>query len=230
MRVIVADGRREVRSGLQVLFEQERIELVGEAIDADSLFAAVSNHAADVLLLDWELMGAGTSAAIQALRSAAPELRIVVRSGRPELRSLALADGVDGFVTKAEPPEQVLRAMDRAVGQTAGTARTNGEERDETTAQRLPQEAAGIPDHLRHHHRGVRPGGDGEHGREDQPAGQRRHQVLRRQGDRLGRVGLHDEHVDAAVDQQDRRDREGAGRAGRVRHASPCSSPRRGPP
>lgn len=129
MRVIVADERREVRSGLRVLFEQERIELVGEAADAESLFAEISNHSADVLLLDWELLGAETSAAIRAIRSVAPKIRIVARSGRPEMKGSALADGVDGFVTKAEPPEQVLRAMDKAVGLKAETARTNGEER-----------------------------------------------------------------------------------------------------
>ena len=129
MRVIVADERREVRSALRVLFEQERIELVGEAADVESLLAEVSNHSADVLLLDWELLGAETSAAISAIRSLAPRLRIVVRSGRPEAKGRALADGVDGFVTKAEPPEQVLRAMDKAAGWMAETPRTQGEER-----------------------------------------------------------------------------------------------------
>jgi DNA-binding NarL/FixJ family response regulator len=129
MRVIVADERREVRSALRILFEQERIELVGDAADAESLLAEVSDHSADVLLLDWELLGSQTSAAISAIRLLAPGLRIVARSGRPEAKGRALADGVDGFVTKAEPPEHVLRAMEKAAGLMAGTARTLGEER-----------------------------------------------------------------------------------------------------
>jgi two-component system response regulator DesR len=129
MRVIVADERPDVRSALRVLFEQERIEIVGEAGDAESLFAEVSDHVADVLLLDWELLGAETLAAIRAIRSLAPRLRIVARSGRPEAKSRALADGVDGFVTKAEPPEQVLQAMGKAAGLMVETARTHEEER-----------------------------------------------------------------------------------------------------
>jgi len=129
MRVIVADEHQEVRSALRVLFEQEQLELVGEADDAESLLAAVSRHTADVLLLDWELLGAGTLAAIHTIRSLAPTLRIVARSGRPEAKGLALSDGVDVFVTKADSPQHLLRAIEKAAGLGAGTARTQMEER-----------------------------------------------------------------------------------------------------
>ena len=129
MRVIVADEHREVRSALKVLFEQERFELVGEADDAESLLAAVSRHPADVLLLDWELLGAGTAVALDTIRSLAPTLRIVARSSRPEAKGSALGDGVNVFMTKADSPEQLLRAIEKAAGLGAGTARTQMEER-----------------------------------------------------------------------------------------------------
>jgi two-component system invasion response regulator UvrY len=129
MRVIVADEHQEVRSALRVLFEQEQLELVGEADDAKSLFAAVSRHTADVLLLDWELLGAGTPVAIHTIRSLAPALRIVARSSIPEARGPALSDGADVFVTKADSPEQLLRAIEKAAGLGAGTAGTQMEER-----------------------------------------------------------------------------------------------------
>lgn len=129
MRVIVADEHREVRSALRVLFEQEQLKLVGEADDAESLLAAVSRHTADVLLLDWGLLGAGTSVAIDTIWSLAPTLRIVARSSRPEAKGAALNDGVDVFVTQADSPEQLLRAIEKAAGLGAGTAPTQVEKR-----------------------------------------------------------------------------------------------------
>jgi DNA-binding NarL/FixJ family response regulator len=129
MRVIVADEHQGVRSALRVLFEQEQLEVVGEADDAESLLAAVSRHTADVLLVDWELLGAGTHVAIDTIRSLAPTLRIVARSSRPEAKGPALGDGVDVFVTKADSPEQLLRAIEKAAGLGVGTARTPLEER-----------------------------------------------------------------------------------------------------
>lgn len=129
MRVIVADGRREVREAVRLLFEQEDIDLVGQAADVDALLAGVARTPADMLLFDWDLSGASGPALVRAVRAIAPTLSVLVMSGRPEVKSLALAEGVEGFVSKADPPERLLRAMGEAAGAGRLAARNEKEGR-----------------------------------------------------------------------------------------------------
>jgi DNA-binding NarL/FixJ family response regulator len=48
---------------------------------------------------------------LSPLRLVAPDVKIIALSGVPEARRSALAEGADGFVSKSEPPENVLRAL-----------------------------------------------------------------------------------------------------------------------
>ena len=48
---------------------------------------------------------------LMALRAACPALAVIVLSGQPEAEGSALAAGADAFVSKADPPEQVLAAI-----------------------------------------------------------------------------------------------------------------------
>ena len=224
MRVIVADDRREVREAMRLLFEQEHIELVCEAAGVDALLAGVARTPADLLLFDWDLSGASGPELVRAVRAIAADAE-GHRHERPAGSPGPRVGRRCRRIREQGGPARAIAAGDgrgRGCGAPGGGERRGGMMR--TPAQRLPQEAAGIPDHLRHHHRGVRAGGDGQHGREDQPAGQRRHPVLRRQGDRRGRLGLVDELLDADAGEQDRRDREGRRRAGGIGRASPCCS------
>jgi CheY-like chemotaxis protein len=58
------------------------------------------------------------------LRELCPGLPVIVLSGQPEVRRTALAAGADAFVSKADPPEQLLAALrsaNRAEVQDGGT-------------------------------------------------------------------------------------------------------------
>ena len=48
---------------------------------------------------------------LPALRQACPALSVIVLSGRPEAEDAALAAGADAFISKADPPEQLLAAI-----------------------------------------------------------------------------------------------------------------------
>ena len=112
MRILLADNRSKVRFALRVLLEQRpELEIVGEAFDAGDLPAQVEAACPDLVLLDWRLPSTPAADLLLALRGICPDLHMIVLSERPETRQTALAAGADAFVSKADPPEQLLAAI-----------------------------------------------------------------------------------------------------------------------
>jgi DNA-binding NarL/FixJ family response regulator len=46
------------------------------------------------------------------LRTTCPGLLVIALSGRPAARRSAMAAGADAFVSKADPPERLLKTID----------------------------------------------------------------------------------------------------------------------
>ena len=113
MRVLIADDRSQVRSALRLLLTQQPdLVVVGEAVDAGQALALTEQRRPDLVLLDWDLPGRGDALSPAGLRALRPELSVVALSGRPEARRAALDAGADLFVSKGDPPERLLAAVD----------------------------------------------------------------------------------------------------------------------
>ena len=112
MRVLLADDQSKVRAALRLLLEEELgLSVISEAAEAEDLLAQVQAMQPDLMLLDWELPGLRTDDHLPALRRLCPCLKIIVLSGQPEARRAALAAGTDAFVSKGDPPERLLAAV-----------------------------------------------------------------------------------------------------------------------
>jgi len=128
MRVLLADDQAKVRSALRLVLEQQPgVSILGEAVDTTGLLDWVQVACPDLVLLDWELPGlkaAGLSTVLRqaqdgssgqgllpTLRELCPRLKVIALSGRPEARQTALDAGVDAFVSKGDPPERLLAAV-----------------------------------------------------------------------------------------------------------------------
>ena len=112
MRVLLADKQSQVRSALQILLKQEPdILVVGEASEAHTLLAQITTIKPDIVLLDWSLTGLPAIGPLQTLRTVCPNLRIIALSERPEACDQALSAGADAFISKADPPEQLLATL-----------------------------------------------------------------------------------------------------------------------
>ena len=111
-RVFLADDQPEVRSALRLLLEQEpSMVVVGEAAEAEQLHAQMEASCPDLLLLDWELPGFHPVGTPPSLNGIAARATVVVLSGRPEARQEALQAGAAAFVSKGDPPEQLLKEI-----------------------------------------------------------------------------------------------------------------------
>ena len=112
MHVLLADDQSKVRSALRLLLEQQPgIHILGEAVDTMGLLDWVKTACPDLVLLDWELPGLEANRLLPTLRELCPRLKVIALSGRPEARRAALDAGVDAFVSKGDPPERLLAAV-----------------------------------------------------------------------------------------------------------------------
>jgi DNA-binding NarL/FixJ family response regulator len=112
MRILLADDQPKGRFALRVLLErQSGLRVVGEALDAQDLLEQAEQICPDLVLLGWELPGRSSSNLLSALKNACPCLSVIALSGRLEARQVALNGGADAFVSKSDPPDRLLAAI-----------------------------------------------------------------------------------------------------------------------
>jgi DNA-binding NarL/FixJ family response regulator len=112
MRIVLADGQANVRFALRILLErQPEVQVVDEAADLGGLLSRIGDTCPDLVVLDWGLGDAAQADALSILRQVCPDLAVIALSGRPEDRRAALVAGVDAFVCKTDPPEELLAAI-----------------------------------------------------------------------------------------------------------------------
>jgi two-component system response regulator DesR len=115
--LLLADDDVQERTALRRLFEQDpETVIVGEIVDVDGLLEQAQAVRPDLLLLDWELPGMQPAGLVQALHCLGYPLKVIAFGTRPEACAEALAAGVDAFVSKEEPVEELLKTV-RSVGE-----------------------------------------------------------------------------------------------------------------
>jgi DNA-binding NarL/FixJ family response regulator len=111
LQILLADDNLNVCHALRLLLEQHGFALVGEAGDAESLLAQVCAAPPDVILLDWELPGLRAQRLIPTLRVYFSNTKVVALSVRSDAEQTALAIGVDAFVSKGNPSDELLAVL-----------------------------------------------------------------------------------------------------------------------
>ncbi len=112
MQVLIADDEPRVRSALRLLLRQHPgIAVTGEADNVERALELAIRQRPDLVLLDWELSGRNGTSALQRLRAVRQGMVVIALSGRPEARRAALDAGADAFVSKGDPPEQLLLTL-----------------------------------------------------------------------------------------------------------------------
>jgi two-component system response regulator DesR len=112
IRVILADDQTNVRSALHRLLKHEPgVKVVSEVSEAKELASQVRTIHPDLVLLDWGLPGLSAMGSLPGLRLNNSKLLVIVMSGRPEARQTALAAGANAFVSKIDPPENLLDTL-----------------------------------------------------------------------------------------------------------------------
>ncbi len=94
--------------------------VVGEADDTPGLLTQAKAAQPDLVLLDWELPGINPVNTLLALRLVCRQARVIALSAREGIAQAARDAGAEAFVSKTDPPEYLLCAIQRLLAQGGG--------------------------------------------------------------------------------------------------------------
>jgi DNA-binding NarL/FixJ family response regulator len=114
IRILLADDHRMVRAGLRsLLAAADDVEVVAEAADGAQAVQAVADSRPDLVLMDLSMPVLDGIAATREIRTAHPDVRVVVLSSFDDQDRVrqAVAAGATGYVLKDCTPEDLLAAI-----------------------------------------------------------------------------------------------------------------------
>ena len=121
VRVIIADSQAIYRVGMGRVFSAELdIQVVGQADSLPALRHALKQAPADVLLLDWSMLG-GQSELVAELIKLSPQMKVIVQGAvADEPRTVDLyRNGVRGTIPRSISPDLLIKCVRKiAAGET----------------------------------------------------------------------------------------------------------------
>src|SRR5690606_24396863 len=114
IRVALIDDHPVVRLGLRVAVEaSDRLQLVGEGASLADAQRLVSDNSPDLLLLDMRLPDGSAVHALEPLRAARPQLRVVILTGSGTATDAheALRAGASGYLTKDDLVDTLVESV-----------------------------------------------------------------------------------------------------------------------
>jgi DNA-binding NarL/FixJ family response regulator len=117
IRIVIADDHAVVRAGLsQLIGTFEGAELVGAASNGREAVELCAERRPDVVLMDLEMPELDGIDATRAIRSAHPDVAVVVLTSFSDRDRIlrALDAGAAGYLLKDAEPEELLRAVHAA--------------------------------------------------------------------------------------------------------------------
>ena len=116
IRALLVEDHLVLRTALRLLLSsQSHFQVVGEAANRPDALQLTTSEQPDIVLLDLYLEDGDSFELIPQLRAASPQTSVLVLTGTPEaqLQRRAISQGATGLVSKTQPAEVLLEAIDR---------------------------------------------------------------------------------------------------------------------
>lgn len=114
IRLLVVDDHQIVRQGLaMVLGLEEDIEVCGQAGNGTVAIQLAQSLKPNLILMDLNMPGVNGLEAAQAIKNIMPECKILILTGVDADATIfeALQTGIDGYILKEVPPDELARAV-----------------------------------------------------------------------------------------------------------------------
>jgi EAL domain-containing protein (putative c-di-GMP-specific phosphodiesterase class I)/ActR/RegA family two-component response regulator len=119
VRVLVADDEAALRGARsELLGQEEHVELVGTAADADEAIALATRELPDVALVDVKMPAGGGPRAAREIQRLSPATRVIALSAfedRPTVLEMLRAGAV-GYLVKGTAAEEIVWSIRRVAG------------------------------------------------------------------------------------------------------------------
>ncbi len=114
-KVMIADDHAMLRQGLRTLLEQASHQVTADALSGEEACALAERNQPDLLILDLDMPGIGGLETLKRLLHRKPQMRVLIFSMHDDCiyATRAIQAGARGYVTKTEPPEVVLEAVQK---------------------------------------------------------------------------------------------------------------------
>ncbi|MGD9789440.1 MAG: LuxR C-terminal-related transcriptional regulator [Phycisphaerales bacterium] len=114
LTIVVADDHALVRRCLaEMLTRPPALQVVADVSTTDEAITAAIRHQPDIVILDIDIPGVGSFEAAKIIQSRCPKTKIMFLSAFSHDRYIeaALKAGAMAYVTKTDPPEVLVRAI-----------------------------------------------------------------------------------------------------------------------
>lgn len=114
LRVFLVEDHPVMRLGLKMMLRERGFDVCGEAGSAQELVEALADIDADMAIFDLSLNGETAFELLGQVRARCPKLGMIVYSMHDAQMFVekALRVGVNGYVTKADPVETLIEAIE----------------------------------------------------------------------------------------------------------------------
>ena len=117
-RVLIVDDHSLIRSAMAMMLSGQNYKVVGEAKDGVEAVQMARECAVDLIILDISMPGLDGLEVISRIRASGVVSRILVLTSLPALiySQRCMKAGADGFVTKSQDLNELLRAIKAIMG------------------------------------------------------------------------------------------------------------------
>lgn len=114
-KVMIADDHAMLRQGLRTLLEQAQHQVTADALSGEEACLLIEKNHPDLLILDLDMPGIGGLETLKRILHRKPQMRVLIFSMHDDCiyATRAIQAGARGYVTKTEPPEIVLEAVQK---------------------------------------------------------------------------------------------------------------------
>lgn len=117
IKILIADDHAMLRKGLRTLLEQWSYNVVGEACNGEEACTLFEKLHPDLIILDLDMPGISGLDTLSRILHRNHNARVLILSMHEDcvFASRALQAGAKGYVTKTDPPEVLLEAIQKII-------------------------------------------------------------------------------------------------------------------
>ncbi|MDX5477963.1 MAG: response regulator transcription factor [Cyclobacteriaceae bacterium] len=114
MKVFLVDDHAILLDGIKsILSQEEQLQIIGEANNAETAVDFIKYHAVDLLITDFSLPGMDGLALVRLVKKISPTTKIILLSMHDEVHLVKeiLKEGISGYVLKNDSHKELLQAI-----------------------------------------------------------------------------------------------------------------------